>query len=401
MHILNSNIPKIISVSLLLIIMEIPYIFLVLPIVLFFYLLVIYHRKIVLNIDVLILCIFISTYFLFDSVTEYSIEYKLLYINSVILMYINGYCSFPNRFFLNSNKVVIRDIIKLIVVSYLLYVIISFIYSFIVGQFSISRNPLNIWTDEMRPATHYGSMLIIPVAYGVILFINEVGKKRLLGFGILIFSIIFSIITATRTTLLMIPIGFFINYMLDTAKTNKIKIKYVKQIICIVTMIILLTILFFMNAFGIQDLFFHSQMGIRYTTGHIPSLSEDGRWLNISFLIANVEKSFFGGGYTRINAGNLHNVFLNIYDLGGIIPFCLFLIFTYRRFIHINKLVKYIGLCVFDKMLVVIVFSFIFIQSMLEPIMESVPVLFWSVIYLCGLIDKYLYCQQIRRKELS
>lgn len=376
---------------LVLMIFEIPYFNLFLVAGLFMLLLytVIYKRRPVVNGEMLVLLLFISLYFIIDSKLAQSNTYKLWYAISTVSLYTCGYYMRFDGLSREERSYKVENVIKIIAIAYTAYVLITVIYSSVRGQFILTRNPLNLWTGTLRAATHYGTMSIIPLAYGLHLTVgNEEKRGKFVGWLLIIFAITVAIITASRTVLLLIPLGASIAYFANIRMRGNFQRKHLNQLVGSLILFGLGVMTFVTDMFGVQTLFFRTQLGQRYMLGYAPTLMNDGRLKNIEYFFQHLRQSLWGGGYSRTNAGNLHNVYLNVFDLSGIVPFALLVLFTiwvikdYKR-AAVNKSVN-----IQTQLLLLLVLSLSFVQMLLEPTMESVPVFMWCLLLICGMQSK-------------
>lgn len=383
--------PLLCMVLLVLTIFEIPYfnLFLVAGLLMLLLYTLVYKRKPVANGEMVVLLLFIALYFVIDSKLEQSNTYKLWYAVSTISLYTCGYYMRFEGLDREERSFKIENVIKIIAVAYTAYVLITVIYSSVKGQFSITRNPLNLWTGTLRAATHYGTMSIIPLAYGLHLTVgNEEKRGKFTGWLLILFAVIVAIITASRTVLLLIPLGAIIAYFSNIKMRGNFQRKHLNQLVGSLVLLGLGIIAFVTDMFGVQTLFFRTQLGQRYLLGYAPTLMNDGRLKNIEFFFQHIRQSLWGGGYSRTNAGNLHNVYLNVFDLSGIIPFMLLVLFTiwvikdYKR-ASVNESVN-----ISTRLLLLLVLSLSFVQMLLEPTMESVPVFMWCLLLICGMQNK-------------
>lgn len=382
-----------VRVLIALMIFEVPYFFLIAASLLIWYLIVICKRKSFANRQMLVLAFFIVLYFAIDTNLDCSNEFRITYILSAVSMYAAGFCSNFDRLGYSRQSSKIRDSIAFIAKTYFCYVLVSFVYNFLAGQFAVSRNPLNIWTGDVRAATNYGTMLVIPLAYGIfLLIIGHKKRHKLLGVLFIVSAVLFSIMTASRTILYFVPIGLLSGYCYNIKVNGRFGRKHMKQIAGIFIMLIVFVGMIMANTFNLQTLLLNSQLGQRYASGQVPKISEDGRMVHIKFLFSHWQESLFGGGYTRLNSGDLHNVYLNVYDLSGIIPFILMVIFSFSVLKDVLRLFRNGAISNDDKTLVWVFYTLVFIQLLMEPVMESVPVFFWCLLYISGMIRKFIKC---------
>jgi hypothetical protein len=383
--------PFICMALLILIIFELPYfnLFLVAGLLMLLLYTVVYRRQPVANGEMIVLLLFISLYFILDSQLAQSNTYKLWYAVSTVSLYTCGYYMRFDGLNIHERSIKVENVIKIIVFAYTAYVLITMIYSFTHGQFLLTRNPLNLWTGTLRAATHYGTMSIIPLAYGLHLTVgNEEKRGKFVGWLLIIFAIAVAVITASRTVLLLIPLGSIIAYFANIKMRGNFQQKHLNQLIASLILLALSVVVFVTDMFGVQTLFFRTQLGQRYILGYAPTLMNDGRFKNIEFFFQHIGQSMWGGGYSRINSGNLHNVYLNVFDLSGIIPFLLLVLFTICVIRDYKRAVKNNSVDIPTRLLLLLILSLAFIQMMLEPTMESVPVFMWCLLLICGMQNK-------------
>lgn len=347
---------------------------------------VLYRRKMMVNAECLVLLLFVILYFVIDTNLEYSNEYKFWYSMSAVSLYICGYSMNYRLLNKEERSQKIEYVIRIIAMAYIAYIIITVAYSAAKGQFSISRNPLNLWTGVYRAATHYGTMSVIPLAYGLYLaIVSEKKRECCLGWILVVFTALVAIITASRTILLLVPVGAVIAFFVNIGMRGKLSVKHIRQFVGALTLIGFVVIVFSVDLFGARTLFLKSPLGQRYLHGDAPTLVEDGRWKHLEFFAHNIKKSIWGGGYTRLRAGNLHNIYLNVLDLSGIFPFVLLLVFTWQVIRDYQRMRKNGAVTVSAALLLLLVLSLSFIQMFIEPVMESVPVFFWCILMICGM----------------
>lgn len=390
----NYKEPLICMALLVFMIFEVPYfnLFLVAGLLMLLAYTLIYKRRPVVNGEMLILLLFISLYFIIDTKLEQSITYKIWYGVSTVSLYACGnYMTFEGLDKREkSNKV--EYVVKIIAVSYMLYILATIIYSFLRGQFLLSRNPLNLWTGTLRAATHYGTMSIIPLAYGLFLIMNGDSKRsRRLGCLLITFSLMVAVITASRTVLLLVPLGLIITYFANIKMNGNFTKKHLNLLVGSLIILGFGILCLATNLFGIQTIFYKTQLGQRYLLGDAPTLMNDGRWENVSFFLQHLNQSIWGGGYSRTNAGNLHNVYLNVFDLSGIVPFSLIVLFSVCVLRDYHKLRIRGTVDISTQLLFLLIFILSFIQMMLEPTMESVPVYMWCLLLICGMQKRLTY----------
>lgn len=396
--------PMIVILLLIIIIFEVPLVFLIAPICLVVFMCFSNLSKnlpINLNVQVFYLSIFIITYFGFDNYLPQSGSFKVLYCASVIGMYFYGL----NTHLLTGSKKddseYLRKVILLIAGCFYIYVLVTIINGVISGRFLISRNPFNIWTGTLRAATHYGTMLVFPVAVSCCgLLLGKRKLTKIVSLLVLLGAVLTCLLTASRTILYMIPIGLIVTVVFSSRfKILKMKKNVLQSIgmfmIGIVTFSILIGLFSIFDLFDIKSKLMETQLGMRIINGDTSKIDDDPRLQYSLYYITHFSKYIWGGGHFRDEIGNAHNLWLNTYDIGGIVPFIFLLIYTFSILNTLRKLFYKKGIEQYLKVLVVVVYILCLIQMMLEPILESVPVFFWAFVLLNALVFKLVNQKEI------
>ena len=383
--------PYLSIILLVLLVFEFPFfnLFLVIGSLMILISVVLYKRRPVINTEMIVLSLFIVLYFVIDDNLAQSNSYKFWYVLSTISMYTYGYYMDFNEVSTKARSKRIEYVISVVAISYTSYLLLTVFNSLFRGQFSISRNPLNIWTGTFRAATHYGTMSVIPLAFGLFLIFTGTFKwKRRLGIMIVLFTGMLAVMTASRTIILLIPIGSIFGYFANVDMQGVLKKRNLNQLLGAILLLSIGIFVFATNLFNTQSIFMSSPLGQRYLSGSIPTLENDGRLVNVRFFLEHIVGSIWGGGYTRQHAGNLHNVYLNVFDLSGIVPFLLLVLFTIMVVKDFKRLGQNKSVYFPNRLLLFLGFFLSFNQILLEPAMESVPVFMWCMFMICGMQRK-------------
>ena len=350
---------------------------------------VIYKRRPVIDVEMFVLLLFVVLYFAIDAKLESSTEYKVWYVISTVSLYACGFYMNFDELNIKERSEKVTSVIKTIAIAYAAFVLVTMVYSTVKGQFAITRNPLNIWTGTLRAATHFGTMSLIPLAYGLYLIIAMRSKMaHRCGWMLVLFVSLVAIITGSRTALFLVPIGTILAYFANIKMQGEFTRKHLNQLLGALVLVAFVSVAFYLDAFGLQTLFYKSQLGQRYLLGYAPTMVEDGRWKNTVFFFKNMSKSLWGGGYTRTNVGNIHNVYLNVFDLSGIIPFGLLIVFSLMVIGDYKRMRTKGSVDDTTALLLLLICSLTFIQLLLEPVMESVPAMFWCLLLIYGMQHK-------------
>ena len=106
----------------------------------------------------------------------------------------------------------------------------------------------------------------------------------------------------------------------------------------IVTFSILIGLFSIFDLFDIKSKLMETQLGMRIINGDTSKIDDDPRLQYSLYYITHFSKYIWGGGHFRDEIGNAHNLWLNTYDIGGIVPFIFLLIYTFSILNTLRKL---------------------------------------------------------------
>lgn len=261
------------------------------------------------------------------------------------------------------------------------------------SMYDYQRIAVDFWRKDIISVTVTGMFYTFATGISIGALISNVGKKYKVIAGItLILCISATVFFANKTLLVIIavllPIRIII-YLVSRDVPIKSKMIVVLSI-CLVLLLILIVIYF--NIGGIYDQFLSLKIVDRVVSSEGDSRSEV--W-GTFFEDANWLKYPFGGGSIAETSsfGHLHNLWLDIYNTVGIIPFILFLIFTVcaiKRFVIFRRTMLREGMkneyICFEYL-----FFAIILNCMVEPIIEANPYYFLIVLMYIGAMEGQIY----------
>lgn len=242
----------------------------------------------------------------------------------------------------------------------------------------MNREFVNIWGGTITATLH--NILFIPIVcllfYTVYIEKNKMLKSFIL-IGIII-AIYSTIVSASRTLIFMLVIGFLLNIFLNK-RDNKKKINTLISICLIITTLI---ILYQFNVMGIRSWLGTSNLGERLAGGisNNDSIVKNIRWeMSLKILRALPTHPF--GKITVVHYA--HNLFLDIAKYTGILSATGLTIWS------INSMYKYAKYVLKTrKDWDIVLFSIgvcMTLVLLLEPVLEGLPIIFSSYCYLCGI----------------
>lgn len=279
------------------------------------------------------------------------------------------------------------------------------IFEFGYNPDSDSRFAPDIWTGKIIAATGIG--MLCPMACSLVFPILFLKSKEKKWYEVIVIvlsfltSIYTTIMLANRTLFLIIFITLFIDLVaLCVFVFRKTKIPLILlgivTLLCVVGIIIVTN-----NIFGIADILKKMPLFNRI-------LSDDGLLDSWRFEIyrsffANFYKYPFGGGKIPLAGSHFcHNVWLDVYNLTGVIPFLIFLVLT------IYLIRSIIEICVlsedsFERIYIISFFLGLTLVFFVEPVIQGNIYIYALFFLLLGVVDElcFEYKFNYRRKYVK
>lgn len=335
---------------------------------------------------ILFFCIFYSLFFPSDLIESKNIN-MVIKIFSYFLGYLIG------RIIINNDDAEEFQISNYIIIFALGTALLGTLTIFknikMFGIFGFERNMPSFWTNDLYGATAQSSLFLI--LSGISVYVLLILRKNLVLKFIVILGILLlllnAFLNASRTALLYPIVSFFLSYFLYLLY---FKNKNIKKVVLIIGVISVSFILYYNNILGIKSLVDNMPLFVRLNSEYNNSLIQDSRLGSYSFFIQHMSEYPFGG----LNSINpilyMHNLWLDIYAVSGILAFIFSLLFSCGIIINITRLIRNREVSEGFKVLITGTFLSFFLLFMTEPVLLANP---WFFIVFCiigGMIDKYL-----------
>lgn len=293
----------------------------------------------------------------------------------------------------------ITKFILLVAISLALYTTLFFVNNAIengIANYDVYNQP-NIWTGRPLWATNimlYSSLF--NSLFGYIVFFEKNKKIKLIYFTIFVSNAFYALMLGRRAALLMVGlsfiIGFAYRYMTATkeARNNAIKtccIFFTIILCALVTFVIFykFNILEFKNIIKTTDLYNRFIDGKRYMMFFYDM---DRSKIRKNYIIY-FWKFPWGGGYLHDIVGNYaHDLWLDVYDVAGMITLVLMLVYSLMLFIRLFVVGK--KRYIFISAIALSMLFCILAQFCIEPIMEACRAYMFGICMIHGCLEKRL-----------
>lgn len=315
----------------------------------------------------LMIVLFSITYFAFESYIGYSTIRSVLYAASIIVMYVVGY-NWIDWFSTKSDwKETVEKTAKILCYASTIYVTLCIIYTYAIGYklTSFSRNPYIFWNGEIGNSTHYGTIVCVSLAVAIFGMVSKRKKERMGYISCFVFLLIADFVMSNRVVFILVPVFFVIAVALYSRRMG---IERKMQIIIGLSVVIIIGYAVWnWNIGNIQSKFGNLAILQRINTLNDKNY-EDPRSERQFYVLQHFFKYTQGGGHFSQEFGDPHNVWLDIYDYSGMIPFLLFTIITIRIMSHCIRLIKGYNDSTLN-LLVMLIFGFI-VSFVYEPVVR-------------------------------
>lgn len=266
-----------------------------------------------------------------------------------------------------------------------IHFILNFLYNF--GK-DVERNTYDFWTKDVLSATGQATLALMMLAVAVImLFTNERRHSKAWSVMILVAIFVYNLMLAGRTLFVMLILLFAVSLLFLILKGEKNSKKY-KTLLIIALLILMFTVLYNSNVFGLKDTFESSNFYNRFFGQWGKDLDEDSRMEKKLNFLQDFGKSFWGGVHLRPLYGYAHDILLDTYDDAGImalIAVLAFLISSITRMFSCiaNKTMKFE-----TKQWILGMYVAMLVQFMVEPVIQGIPWMFMLFCFIHGMVTQ-------------
>lgn len=336
---------------------------------------------------------FFALFLLATSLVVFSPDYSysmlgILKTFTYLMCYVMGYGLYEYEGF-NSGKRLKSFYISVIfvVAGPFVHYLLNWISNF--SNYS-SRNTIDFWTKSIMAATGQAPLSCMAIALAIAcLFSNTSKNVKAFSVFAVILALGYNLILSGRTLFILSLIVLVIAFIqkLINQKSQKVRFLFVTLFIILALILAynfdLLGIRTAVESSPFYDRFFGKKASM--------DIDEDGRMQKKINYFKNFSLSLFGGSNLHKQNGFAHDIFLDTYDEAGI--FALFAIVCYI-IATITRMKKCISNKIFPfefRQIILCLYVILYIQFMVEPILQGMPWLFASFCFIDGGVSRILF----------
>ncbi|MER2036786.1 MAG: hypothetical protein ABS944_01475 [Solibacillus sp.] len=373
-----------------------PYL-MILLIIIGFIVILLKNSKFKITLDLLPIFLFSIFYFIILT------NYQPVGMSTILLFLIGPIACFSIGYFIISenDKVFERTMLAIILGLFIHGLFNMIKYFQVYGFISIggARVVPDIWTGINIAATMQGtyfSLISSMLFYSIFLKKQRSFFLSIILISGIIFSLLSSVILGNRTMLLILIISFLVNFFIFLF-FKKIKLNSLVNGVFLVSILLLIGFLVYTNnVLGIKEFILNSTL---YKRTESSALFEDSRFLIYQTAIHQMF-DFPLGGY-KMSFTYAHNLWLDVLNATGLIPFFFLLLYTLISVKNLLGILIISQISIEKKIFFVSNYLGFFLTFMVEPILEAVPFMFLMFILFNGMTKKTLDLNKPRNKPVK
>lgn len=276
------------------------------------------------------------------------------------------------------------SVIILIGLSFVVHGLLNYIYSL---QLGVGNSGLcfDFWSKSPSASTAQGVLFtpFVSVVWIILLQHRSIVVK-VATFIALLFAVRYNFMLGGRSFLLLLALAAFVYLVLKITFSADSVGDAIKNLLIVCLLLFLILFLYQKNVLNLKGTFENSYMAHRFK---YQSVAEDDRATRWVYYASHFSQGIFGGNKISISSGYgyAHNLWLDVFDQAGFIPFLLLLVLScssvaqgIRTAFSANR---YEGLYAASFYVIYIA------QFFIEPILQGSPFFFISFVFITGLFN--------------
>ena len=336
-------------------------------------------NKILINKNLIVLIGFSITYYVISM--SYGIDVSKISIACVLSYYIG-------MMIVEISKTPEKTIIKY-TYSIAIGFFIHAMANYIINMGTQERNTIDIWTKVARSATLQATMLTMLMGSSFFSFFILKNKLHRVIIAIcIILSLLYNLVLGTRTLIIVSIVSFIlseITFIVFYIKKGDIVLKNAK---ILVKAIIIILVIYSSNFMGIREKIEDTKLLRRINKPYSTQEADSNRVETMILAFNNILDYPMGGNTEKVgDLKYIHNMWLDVANQAGIIPFTLLILFTSISLFYLIKTLKSQEFSAEFKIFLVGIYSAVLLNMAVEPIMQGEPLFFIMFCNIVGMVE--------------
>lgn len=301
-----------------------------------------------------------------------------------VLCYVVGNSMLDDDITYSKDKTSLR-LFYIMITTVALGSLVHYLLNWYVNIDTVDRNTVDIWTNEVMAATGQAALACLPLGLSIALLFSKTKIwAKVASVVAVVLILLYNLVLAGRTLFIML---FAITAIAFIHRLSKQKTGRMRIIVLLLAIILLILFVYQANLFNIREFIEDTPIYERFFAKNSSSdLDEDGRMRKKLYHLNNMDKAIFGGAHIRDEIGHSHDIILDTYDEAGIFALIAIVGYLAVSIIHLVQVMNDKTLPFTFRNVVLCVYIIVFLEFMVEPILQGMP---WFFATFC-LIDGYV-----------
>lgn len=272
--------------------------------------------------------------------------------------------------------------------------ILNFIYNIVTGYNYRSGIALDVFSGTVSSVTSQAANFTLFAALAFwLIFIQEKLYLRIISAAVFLIILYYDVCIGGRTFLIL---SFFslvfctVMYISLFLRNRDFFKKGIALILILIILFVIIIIAYDYNWFSVRTTFASTYLNTRLVRGS--NIADDKRLEQKLKYIEHMGE-FLWGGHSISNKYNLayaHDIWLDNYNETGIISFIALIVLSINSIIHFIKISLLKAIEGKYRIVFINVLIIILAQFFVEPVMQSLPILFFAFILMDGTVSAFL-----------
>lgn len=243
----------------------------------------------------------------------------------------------------------------------------------------------DFWSKSYSASTAQGVLFtpFVSVIW-IVLLQHRSPFLKAASFITLLFAVRYNFMLGGRSFLLLLSLAAFTYLLIKISFSAESTGDAIKNVLLVSFLFILVFYLYQKNVFNLKSTFENSYMAHRFK---YQGVAEDDRATRWVYYASHFNQGIFGGNRISISSGYgyAHNLWLDVFDQAGFIPFLLLLVLScssvaqgIRTAFSANR---------YEGLYAASFYVTYFVQFFIEPVLQGSPYFFISFVFITGLFN--------------
>lgn len=268
--------------------------------------------------------------------------------------------------------------------SFATHGLLNYVYSLQLGV-GDSGLCFDYWSKSHSASTAQGVIFtpFVSVVWIILLQHRSIVVK-VATFIALLFAVRYNFMLGGRSFLLLLALAAFVYLVLKITFSADSVGDAITNLLVVFLLLFLILFLYQKNVFNLKSTFENSYMAHRFK---YQSVAEDDRATRWVYYASHFSQGIFGGNKISISSGYgyAHNLWLDVFDQAGLIPFVLLLVLSFSS--AIQGLRTAFSVNRYEGLYATSFYVIYFAQFFIEPILQGSPFFFISFVFITGLFN--------------